>query len=126
MGALADLDMYQAADNRPHVKSWKVVIPIGGSGATGTLLEGPPGIAVAKNGTGTYDVTGMPIAPAESTGKPTVWFGIYSPTPTVGCAVVTADDYNAGTLTFKTCVGVTATEPASGDTITLFFRGSSE
>lgn len=126
MGALADIDLYVEKANTPHKKSWCCVVPIAGSGATGTLLQGPPGIAVAKSATGVYAVTGMPIAMAESTGKSRVWFGIYSPTPTVGSVVVTADDFNAGTMTFATCVGVTATEPASGDTITIFFEGESE
>ncbi len=127
MGALGDLEMYPSPHNKPHNKRWSVVIPIGAAGATGTLLQSPdPGLAVAKSATGVYAVTGMPVCPAESTGKPRVWFGIYSPTPTVGCAVVTVDDFNAGTLSFATLVGVTKTEPASGDTITLFFEGESE
>jgi hypothetical protein len=126
MGALGDIEQFPLRSQNPHTKKWCVVIPIGASGATGTLLQGPPGIACAKSATGVYDVTGMPVGPAESTGKPRVYFGIYSPTPTVGCAVVTIDDFNAGTLTFATLVGVTKTEPASGDVITLFFEGESE
>ncbi len=100
--------------------SWSCEVPIGASGATGTLRRGPNGIAVAKNTTGVYDVTGMPITPAD---KGRIWFGIYSPTPTVGCAVTQVKDFTAGTMTFATCVGVTPTEPASGDIITIFFEG---
>lgn len=126
MGALADLDFYAQVHNRPHVKRWSVVIPIGAAGATGTLLQGPPGIACAYTATGIYAVSAMPLAMAESTGKSRVHFQLYSPSLTVTECTVTADDYNAGTLTFKTSKGGTAAEPASGDTITMYFEGESE
>lgn len=99
---------------------WRCKVPIGASGATGTLAFGPNGIAVAKNTTGVYDVTGMPPLP---TGKGSFHFGIYSPAGTVGSCFVTAYSLSAGTMTFTTAVGVTATEPASGDEITIFFAG---
>jgi len=102
---------------------WTCEVPIGASGATGTLVGGPNGIAVAKSDTGIYAVTGMPITPA---GKGRFTFGIYSPTPTVGGAVVQAYDGTAGTMTFATCVGVTATEPASGNKIWIFFEGEGQ
>jgi len=100
---------------------WMCVVPIGASGATGTLAHHPNGIAVAKNTTGVYDVTGAPICPS---GAGVYWFGIESAAGTVGSAYVTAKDLTAGTMTFETAVGVTATEPADGDVITIFFRGS--
>lgn len=99
---------------------WRCKVPIGASGATGTLAFGPNGIAVAKNTTGVYDVTGMPPSPAA---KGSFNFGIKSAAGTVGSAFVTAYDLAAGTMTFTTAVGVTATEPASGDEITIFFTG---
>lgn len=118
--ALEDIPAFPPLDNTPNARYWSCGVPIGASGATGTLTNQPQGIAVAKNGTGTYDVTGMPPAPAGSG----FWtFGLYSPTPTVGCAVVTAYDLNAGTMTFKTLSGVTATEPASGNIIYIYFAG---
>jgi len=127
MAALADLDMYPSVVNTPHHKRWCVVIPIGAAGATGTLLQAPlPGLTVTNNGTGIYDVAGMPIAMAESTGKSRVHFQLYSPSLTVTECTVTADDYNAGTLTFKTSKAGTAAEPASGNTITMYFEGESE
>lgn len=100
---------------------WMCVVPIGASGATGTLAHQPNGIAVAKGGTGVYAVTGAPICPA---GAGVYWFGIESASGKVGSAYVTAKDLTAGTMTFETAVGVTATEPDSGDVITIFFRGS--
>lgn len=103
-----------------EVIDWECEIPIGASGATGTLVGQPNGMAVAKSNTGIYAVTGMPICPA---GAGVITYGIYSPTPTVGCAVTAAVDFTAGTATIKTCVGVTATEPASGDKIWMKFRG---
>jgi len=123
-GALRDRPIFKELGRIGTVDTikWSCEVPIGGSGATGTLAFGPVGIAVAKNTTGVYDVTGMPICPAA---KGRIKFGIYSPTPTVGDAVVTAVDFTAGTMTFKTCVGVTPTEPASGDKIWIFFEGES-
>ncbi len=121
-GALRDRPIFRELGRIGTVDtiSWTCRVPIGASGATGTLTFGPVGIAVAKNTTGVYDVTGMPICPAA---KGRVWFSIYSPTPTVGCAVQQVVDYTAGTMTFATCVGVTPTEPASGDVITIHFEG---
>ena len=100
---------------------WMAVVPIGASGATGTLTHHPNGLTVTKNTTGVYDVAGAPICP---TGAGSYWFGIYSPAGIVGSAFETAHSLSAGTMTFTTAVGVTATEPASGDIITIFFRGS--
>jgi len=99
---------------------WTCEIPIGASGATGTLKFGPNGIAVAKSATGIYAVTGMPVTPA---GLGRFAFGLYSPAGTVGSAFVTAYDGAAGTMTFHTSVGVTDTEPASGDKVWLYFEG---
>jgi hypothetical protein len=99
---------------------WTTEVPIGASGATGTLLRGPNGIAVAKNGTGVYDVTVMPITPA---GKGRFRFGLYSPLLTVTEATVTAYDGAAGTMTFTTSKGGTAAEPASGDKVWVYYEG---
>ncbi len=106
----------------PNQRRWSAHIPIGAAGATGTILSAPYGFACAKNGTGIYDCTGLPPCPA---GQGRFFFQVYSPgsPPTVGGAVVTAYDLNAGTMTFKTVVGVTVTQPASGDIIWLFFEG---
>lgn len=99
---------------------WTCEVPIGASGATGTLVFGPNGIAVAKSGTGTYDVTGMPLTPA---GKGRFRFGIYSPLLTVDNAVVTAYDGTAGTMSFTTVAAGVATEPASGNKVWVYFEG---
>lgn len=100
--------------------SWTCECPIGASGATGTLVFAPNGLAIANNTTGVYDVTGMPITEA---GKGRFHFGLYSPAGTVGSVIVTAYSGTAGTMTFHTVVGVTDTEPASGDKIWIFFEG---
>lgn len=91
-------------------------IPIGASGATGTVV-GFGVTAVAKNTTGVYDITldrgyakivsfdGSIIAASGALNHP-----------------VLKADYTAGSLTlqFQTCVQAgTATEPASGDIILL-------
>ena len=124
MGMLSDMvfgRLLGLVGSEPEVIDWDCEVPIGASGATGTLAFQPNGMAVAKSDTGVYAVTGMPICPA---GKGRITFGIYSPAPTVGGAVVTVVDFTAGTMTFETLVGVTATEPASGDKIWIKFRGS--
>jgi len=99
---------------------WTTEVPIGASGATGTLLRGPNGIAFAKNTTGVYDGTGLPITPA---GKGRFQFGLYSPLLTVTECTVTAYDGAAGTMTFTTSKGGTAAEPASGDKVWVYFEG---
>lgn len=100
--------------------SWTAEVPIGASGATGTLVFAPNGLAIAKNATGVYDVTGMPLTPA---GKGRFRFGVYSPLLTVDNAVVTAYSGTAGTATIKTTLAGVATEPASGDKIWIYFEG---
>ena len=122
MGGLKDYPTFKEGGNinTPDTRSWSAEIPIGASGATGTILNAPAGFACAKSATGVYACTGLPIHP---TGKGRFWFGIYSPTPTVGGAVVTAKSNTAGTMSFATVVGVTATEPASGDIIWVYFEG---
>lgn len=120
--SLEDIGYFPDAFSKPFHREWSAEIPIGASGATGTILQGPPGLTVAKNGTGTYDCTNLPPWPA-SAGKGRWKFGLYSPASTVGSAIVTAYNATNGTMTFKTVVGVTATEPANGDIIWLYFEG---
>lgn len=100
---------------------WEVEIPIGASGATGTLAGPyPNGFACAKNTTGIYDCTGLPILP--SGGR--FFFGLYSPALTVADVVVTAYSATAGTMTFKTVLGsASPVQPASGDKVWLRFSG---
>lgn len=122
MGGLKDYPNFKKYGdiNRPDGVGWYAEIPIGASGATGTILGAPAGFACAKSATGRYACTGVPIHP---TGKGRFLFGIYSPALTVGGAVVKARSNTAGTMTFSTLVGVTETEPASGDIIWVYFEG---
>jgi hypothetical protein len=102
-------------------RSWEVGIPIGASGATGTL-EGafPNGFACAKNTTGVYDCTGLPALPTGGR----FFLTLFSPAITVADVVVTAYSPTAGTMTFKTVLGsATPVQPASGDKIWLRFCG---
>jgi hypothetical protein len=100
---------------------WEVRIPIGASGATGTLSGPyPNGFACAKNTTGVYDCTGIPLTVAK--GRFT--FGLESAAITVADVVVTAYDNTAGTMTFKTVLGsATPVQPASGDAVVIRFSG---
>jgi len=99
---------------------WTCEVPIGASGATGTLVFGPNGIVIAKTGTGIYGITVAPVCPA---GRGRWRFGVYSPLLTVDNAVVTAQDNAAGTATITTVKGGAAAEPASGDKIWIYFEG---
>ncbi len=100
---------------------WELEVPIGASGATGTLAGPyPNGIAIAKNGTGIYDITGMPICPA---GKGRLYFSFFSPLLTVTHYTLTARDFTLGTATVKMLKNDLAAEPASGDVIWIMFRG---
>jgi hypothetical protein len=97
-------------------------VVIGAAGAVGTTSEyDDPGLSVVLNGAGTYDVT-MPKCP----GQVRVKLQVYSPLLTVVNAVVTAKDFAAGTMTFKTIAATSssdttpvATNPASGDEVWL-------
>ncbi len=100
---------------------WEMEVPIGASGATGTLAGPyPNGIAIAKNGTGIYDITGMPICPS---GKGRLNFSWFSPLLTVTHATLTAKDFTLGTATVKMLKNDLAAEPASGDIIWVYFSG---
>lgn len=101
--------------------TWEVEIPIGATGAVGTLAGPyPNGFACAKNTTGVYDCTGLP--PLPSGGR--FLFTIYSPALTICDCVVTAYSATAGTMTFKTVLGTaTPVQPASGDKLWLRFSG---
>lgn len=124
MAALEDYPATsQAFTFGQHQRFWSAEIPIGASGATGTIVGPIPiGFTCTKNTTGVYDCTNLPSW-IPSVGKGRFYFGLYSPTPTVGSVVVSAYDATAGTMTFKTLSGVTPTQPASGDIVWLFFEG---
>jgi hypothetical protein len=95
---------------------------IAGSGAvdaTNTTVE-DPAFTFTLSATGVYTMT-FPKAQ-----KGDLAFGIYSPTPTIGGVVVSAIDWTAGTATIKTIVGVTPTQPASGDYIWVRFTALTE
>lgn len=107
-------------NTKSETVSWQVTVPIGASGATGTLVGPyPNGFAIAKNTTGVYDMTGIPLSPA-GTGR---WrFGIFSAALTIDSVVVTAFDETAGTATIKTVLGsASPVQPASGDKIYIFY-----
>lgn len=105
-----------AQDMNPGEVHLKLKIPIGASGAVGTV-DGFGVVSVAKNTTGVYDITldrgyvkllyfdGSCIAATGALNHP-----------------VLKTDYTSGstTLQFQTVVQAgTATEPANGDTILL-------
>jgi hypothetical protein len=122
MGGLKDYPTFPAGGNinKPDCRRWSAEIPIGASGATGTILNAPAGFACAKSATGRYACTGVPTYAA---GKGRFWFSLKSASPTVGAAVVRANDGAAGTMSFSTVVGATETEPASGDVVWVHFEG---
>lgn len=126
MGALADIDQYEVRANTLRLTKWCCVVPIGGAGATGTLLQQPPGMTVTNTGTGTFDVAAMPVAQALSTGKSRPYFTLYSPANTVKECIMTASDFNAGTMSIITSKAGTAANPASGDYILINFEGEPE
>jgi hypothetical protein len=122
--SLEDNPAFPGYAGQPFRRTWSAEIPIGASGATGTILQAPPAFAAAKNGTGVYDCTNLPPWIA-SKGKGRFRFGIYSPALTVFAAVVTAYNATNGTMTFKAVSAGGATEPASGDIIWVYFEGES-
>src|SRR5512144_158804 len=122
--SLEDNPAYPSMVGQPFRRTWSAEIPIGGSGATGTILQAPPGFAAAKSATGVYDCTNLPPGIA-SKGKYRFRFGLYSPAATVTECIVTAFNANNGTMTFRTSKAGTAAEPASGDIIWIYFEGES-
>ncbi len=114
-------DKAVAGISSAQTSRWELLVPIGASGATGTLAGPyPNGIAIAKNGTGQYDVTGMPICPALNA---RVYLGWFSAALTITHATITARSLTAGTMTIKTLKNDVAAEPASGDELYIFFCG---
>ncbi len=104
-----------------QTSNWELLVPIGASGATGTLAGPyPNGIAIAKNTTGVYDVTGMPICPALNA---RIYLGWFSAALTITHCTITARSLTAGTMTIKTLKNDVAAEPASGDELYIYFRG---
>lgn len=113
--ARTDARMQRALNNGEiHIRA---TIPIGASGATGTIVGGKGIVSVTKNTTGVYDIVldrgyaklfyfdGICIAATGALNHPVLKTG-----------------YTAGStsLQFQTVVQAgTATEPASGDSIML-------
>ncbi len=120
---IADLDSgFPEKTLLTNVVHWWASIPIGASGATGTIKDAPNGFACAKSATGVYDITGMPPVPATTTAETKVCFTftLQSPAATVcECIISTAPNLANGTVSFRTSKAGTATEPASGDLITV-------
>lgn len=91
---------------------------IGGTGAVGTTVTGSmEGVALTRTGAGTYTV----VYPAALVGA-IIPYVAKSAAPTVFEVSVTARSLTAGTATivFANAAG-TATDPASGDVVGLFF-----
>ena len=94
---------------------------IGSSGAVDTTTSSDdPSITFALSTTGVYTMTFPPCVDCD------MQFGVYSPTPTIGGVVLAAIDKAAGTATINTVVGVTKTQPASGDYIVVDLQMQSE
>jgi hypothetical protein len=122
---IADLDAFPQRNLLDNQIDGRVVVPVGAAGATGTLLDGPYGIACAYTATGKYAFTGLPICPSATTArsKAVFWTQLVSPLLTVTEATITvAHSTSAGTLTVTTSKAGTAAEPASGDVLILFWK----
>ena len=122
---IADLDAFPTRDLLDNQITGHVTVPIGAAGATGTLLDGPNGIACAYTATGKYAFTGLPICPTATTSrsKAKFWTSLQSPLLTVTEATITvAHSTSLGTLTVTTSKAGSAAEPASGDVLVLFWK----
>ena len=120
---IADLDAFPTRNLLDNQVRWRVTVPIGAAGATGTLLDGPNGIACTYTATGKYAFTGIPLCPSATTSrsKAKFWFTLQSPSLTVTeCTITVAHSTSAGTLTATTSKAGTAAEPASGDVIVMW------
>lgn len=90
---------------------------IGASGAVSST-DGDSGFTLAKSDTGVYSLV-YPACP-----KVRLFFSLYSPLLTVDGVVRTAESATAGTATITTTAAGVATEPASGNKITVFALAS--
>lgn len=93
-----------------------VKVTIGGTGAVSATSAPDPAFTVTRSTTGTYTLT-YPKCVAC-----TILHGLYSPAGTVVTAYTTAKSATAGTATIVTSTVVGATDPASGDVLTLVFE----
>jgi hypothetical protein len=96
---------------------WRVIatadFPIGASGAVGAIV-GDPGISLVKADTGVYTLTYPPALRVKLFPSIKV-----SAATTVTEIIGTACDATAGTATLQTSKAGTATEPASGNILSV-------
>jgi hypothetical protein len=120
--ALQDCPTFEDFALSPHVRRWYIQVLMTAGGATSTITTNLPTLpAVANSASSVFAVTNLPPCP----GTPRYNIQIYSPGATVTEAIVTAYSATNGTLSYRTSKAGTATDPASGDIIWLYFEGES-
>lgn len=117
MPALADVPQYPLRAGKRDVVVYAIQIPIGASGAVGTVDAPWPSVTVAKTADGKYDV----VVPACT--RLTVAPGIVSAdaTPAILGVVITDVAATSGTFKIQTLATIAggAAEPESGTVINL-------
>lgn len=115
MPALADVPQYIPNAGVRDTVVFTIEVPIGASGAVGTIVAPWPSVTVTKNGTGTYDFVVPPCTRLNVTAS------VLSAdaTPTILAAVPLARSASAGTFTLATLATIAggAADGQNGDTI---------
>jgi hypothetical protein len=112
---------YPDRNTKRGVITARAQLVVGSSGAVATTSDYPdPAFTFTLSTTGTYTITFPPCPRLD------IYFSVYSPAATINGAIITALDVAAGTGTIVTMGDTAATQPASGDKITLLFRAVTE
>lgn len=115
--AAGDIEAFPLKDASKEIVTFRMYVPIGATGAVGTVVKNNPGLSISRANTGDYDVVHPPCVRA--------WYEIRLLTadasPTVDTAQVDVASINpgAGTFSFYTCLSGTAANPESGSAIEI-------
>jgi len=113
----ADMAPYPTKAARRDLVELDLVIPIGATGAVGTLDKDDPAVGCTRTTTGVYALT-FPKSPGGR-----IFIQLFSPLGTVVSAPLIAMDFAAGTASFNTETDAgTPADPANGDKIQVLFR----
>ncbi len=118
--AAGDVPAFPQRDATREIVTFRMFVPIGATGAVGTVVKNNPGLCITRANTGDYDVVHPPCVRA--------WYELRlltadaSPTVDTAQVDVTSIAPTAGTFSFYTCLSGTAANPESGSAIEIIIE----
>lgn len=120
--AAGDVPAYPLRDASREITTFRMLVPIGATGAVGTVVKNNPGLSITRAAQGDYDV----VHPACARAWYTVKMRTADATPTVeACGQVDHASVNptAGTFSFYTLdFAGAAANPESGSAIEIIIE----